>query len=120
MYIYIGHNVGSQRIPSPIYIYIARKPVGGSMDECMGKLPTLLPRATSIEDSAPTGQVLEAPAWSIYIYTHTHTHTHLYIYIAAIYIAAIYIYISRHICKFINIAAIYMYTYIYINIYIYI
>jgi len=42
----------------------ARKPVGGSMDECMGKLPTLLPRATSIEDSAPTGQVDEAGAWS--------------------------------------------------------
>ena len=25
----------------------ARQPVGGSMDECMGKLPTLLPRAGS-------------------------------------------------------------------------
>jgi len=41
----------------------ARKPVGGSMDECMGKLPTLIPRATSIESSAPAGQVDEAGAW---------------------------------------------------------
>jgi 6-phosphofructokinase 1 len=41
----------------------ARQPVGGSMDECMGKLPTLIPRAQSERvsgtsgESVPSGQV---------------------------------------------------------------
>ena len=42
----------------------ARQPVGGSMDECMGKLPTLLPRAGSERgDDAPAGQVDEGGQW---------------------------------------------------------
>jgi len=40
-----------------------RMPVGGSMDECMGKLPTLIPRAPSSQTAVPAGQVGESGVW---------------------------------------------------------
>lgn len=41
----------------------ARQPVGGSMDECMGKLPTLIPRAGSAGSTSPNEPGDDCGAW---------------------------------------------------------